>query len=231
MVRDHAMPPCRANSQVIGPVRSSGTVQVVRAWWAQLSGPVRALAVVVPGVAVQHVSQVLFPEDQQPVGEFGANGEHEPLGVGVRLGTARRNLQHGDAGVGQHGVEGDGELAGPVPDQGAESGRTLAQIQQQVPPLLGRPRPVRVGGDAQDADGARLDLQHDQHIEPPQRHRVDAEDVDREHPGGLGAQELPPAGVVAADRRRRYPDPFEDAADGRRADPMAEFEQSPWMRL
>ena len=91
--------------------------------------------------------------------------------------------------------------------------------------MLGGPRPVGVGGDAQDVHAARLDLQHEQHVEPPQRHGVDVEEVDREHPGGLGAQELPPAQVVAAGRRRRYPGPLEDPADGRRADPVAQFEQ------
>jgi hypothetical protein len=40
-------------------------------------------------------------------------------------------------------------------------------------------------------------------VEPPRRHRaVDVEEVDREHAGGLGVQELPPTGVGVADRRR-----------------------------
>ena len=43
--------------------------------------------------------------------------------------------------------------------------------------------PVRVGGDAQDVHAARLDLHDEQHVEPSQRHRVDVEEVDREHPG------------------------------------------------
>ena len=34
-----------------------------------------------------------------------------------RARTAERNLHHVDAGVGEDGVEGGGELAGPVPDQ------------------------------------------------------------------------------------------------------------------
>jgi hypothetical protein len=36
------------------------------------------------------VLEVAFAEDQQPVGELGTGGEHEPLGVGVRAGTAGR---------------------------------------------------------------------------------------------------------------------------------------------
>jgi hypothetical protein len=66
-----------------------------------------------------------------------------------------------------------------------------------------------------------LDLQGEQHVEAAQRHGLDTEEVDREHPAGLGGQELPPAGVLAAGRRRRYPGVLEDPADGRRADPVA----------
>jgi hypothetical protein len=38
--------------------------------------------------------------------------------VGSR--ASRRDLVHGDAGVGQHGVEGGGELAGPITDEEVE---------------------------------------------------------------------------------------------------------------
>ena len=43
--------------------------------------------------------------------------------------------------------------------------------------------------------------------------------------GRLGAQELPPAQVAAALRRRRDPGPLEDPADGRGGDPVAELAQ------
>ena len=47
-------------------------------------------------------------------------------------------------------------------------------------------------GHAQHVEIAVADLKHEQHIEPSQRERaVDVEEVDREHAGGLGAQELP----------------------------------------
>jgi hypothetical protein len=53
-------------------------------------------------------------------------------------------------------------------------------------------------GHAQDVQEAVTDLEREQDIEPPQRHRaVDVEEVDREHAGGLRAQELPSAGVGA----------------------------------
>ena len=57
-----------------------------------------------------------FADDQHPVRDLGPGGEHEPLRVGVRPGTAWRNLRDGDPGAGEHGVEGVGELPGPIPD-------------------------------------------------------------------------------------------------------------------
>jgi hypothetical protein len=73
---------------------------------------------------------------------------------------------------------------------------------------------------------AVADLKHEQHIEPPQRERaVDVEEVDREHAGGLGAQELPPAGVGVPQRSRRDPVALEDPPDRRGADAVAESEQ------
>jgi hypothetical protein len=91
--------------------------------------------------------------------------------------------------------------------------------------LLRRPRPVRMPGHAQDVQVAVADLECEQNVEPPQRHRaVDVEEVHGQRRGGLGMQELPPAGVGPR-RRRGYPTVVQDPADGRAADAMAEFEQ------
>ena len=79
--------------------------------------------------------------------------------------------------------------------------------------LLGGPAPVGMSGAAEHVQVAVADLEHEQHVEPPQGERTaDVEEVDREHAGGLGAKELPPAGVGVPDRRRW------DATDGRGAD-------------
>ena len=73
-------------------------------------------------------------------------------------------------------------------------------------------------GHTQDVQVAVADLEHEQHVEPPQRERaVDVEKVDREHGGGLGAQELPPTGVAAPRRRRWDPVLVEDPANRRGA--------------
>jgi hypothetical protein len=83
-----------------------------------------------------------------------------------------------------------------------------------------------VRGDAQDVQVAVADLEREQDVEPPQRDRaVDVEEVDREHAGGLGAQELPPAGVGVPYRCRWDAVALEDPPDRRGTDPVAEFEQ------
>jgi hypothetical protein len=70
-----------------------GRDRLVGSWRAKLPPAMRPVAVVVPGVHGEHVPEVPFTEDQHPVGDFGPGGEHEPLGVGVRPGTARRILR------------------------------------------------------------------------------------------------------------------------------------------
>jgi hypothetical protein len=113
-----------------------------------------------------------------------------------------------DAGAGKDRVEGGGELAGPVPDQVPEAGHLLAEVQQQVPGLLGGPASVGVGGDIEDVHIPGFHLQHEQDIEPPQRDGLDVEEVNRQRRRRLDPQELPPARVAAASRRRRYPGRF-----------------------
>jgi hypothetical protein len=82
-------------------------------WRLQVEGSVRTPAVVVTGVLAKCSAEVLFAKDQHAVGDLGAGGEHEPFRVRVRPWAARWDLAYGDAGVGQHGIEAVGELAGP----------------------------------------------------------------------------------------------------------------------
>ena len=80
-------------------------------------------------------------------------------------------------------------------------------------------------GHTQHVQVAVADLEHEQDVEPPQRHRaVDVEEVDRQHAGGLRAQELPPTGVGAPHRCRWDPVALQDPPDRRGAHAMAECE-------
>jgi hypothetical protein len=84
----------------------------LRARWTKLSGSMRPLGVVVRSVGGEHSAQVSFSEDQHPVGEFGAKGQHEAFGEAVRPRTPWRDLDHLDARVRQDGVERGRELSG-----------------------------------------------------------------------------------------------------------------------
>jgi hypothetical protein len=86
----------------------------VGARWLQLQRSVGPPPVVVTGVPVECSAEVPFTDDEHAVGDLAAYGADESLRVGVRLWAAWRDLADGDAGVGQHGVEGGGELAGSV---------------------------------------------------------------------------------------------------------------------
>jgi hypothetical protein len=87
------------------------------------------------------------------------------------------------------------------------------------------PTPVGMRGHAQDVQEAVADLECEQDVESPERHRaVDVEEADREHAGGLRVQELPPTRIGPPHRRRRYPVLSADPADRRGADAVAELE-------
>jgi hypothetical protein len=64
----------------------------LRAWWMQLQGAIRPLPVVVHRMSGEHAAQVSLPEDQHPVGELGADGQHKAFGEAVRTRTSRWDL-------------------------------------------------------------------------------------------------------------------------------------------
>jgi hypothetical protein len=68
---------------------------------------------------------VPFAEDEHVIGDLAAGGEHESFRVCVGSWASRRDLADGDSGVGQHGVEGGGELPGPITDE--DFGDTLLE--------------------------------------------------------------------------------------------------------
>jgi hypothetical protein len=99
-----------------------------------------------------------FAEDQHPVGDFGPGGEHEPFGVGVRPGLRGGIFTALMPALARTGVEGSGELAGPVADQEPELCGAVTEVHQEIPDLLCSPRPVRLCGDPEDVHASALDL-------------------------------------------------------------------------
>jgi hypothetical protein len=95
----------------------------------------------VGGVHGKHLAQVPLSEDQHPIGQFGADRQHEAFGEAVRPRTPRRDLDHLDARVRQHRVERCCELTGPIADQEPKPSGTFAEVHDEVAGLLRRPRP------------------------------------------------------------------------------------------
>jgi hypothetical protein len=67
--------------------------------------------------------------------------EHGSFGEAVRSRASRWDLHGVDPRTGQDGVERRGELTGPVADEEAECGGSVVEVRQEVPGLLGGPRP------------------------------------------------------------------------------------------
>jgi hypothetical protein len=126
--------------------------------WARFAGVVRLSIVVVANVFREHQTQVPLTEDQHMFGQFGWEGAEEPFGETVRSRTARRNPDYRDAHIGEDGVEGCGELAGPVADEDLELGEVIAEIHDEGADVLGGPSALGVGGRAQQVYGPVSDL-------------------------------------------------------------------------
>ncbi len=102
----------------------------------------------------------------------------------------------------------------------------IAEIHQEAADLLCGPRPVGVRGHAEDMHVPGVDLDHEEAVPALQGHRaVHVEEVGREHRRGLRVQEIPPGRVGAPLGRWRDLQRFEDPADRRCADPVADLEQ------
>ena len=109
----------------LGPPDGSADVGTIEAdvtdGWQLLQRAMRAVCVVVVLILGQHVSELLFVENQHPVQALSTDGADPPLGVGVGLRRTRRTTQHRDAGISEHGIEAFGELRVSIADQEPET--------------------------------------------------------------------------------------------------------------
>jgi hypothetical protein len=121
--------------------------------------------------------------------------QDEAFGEAVRSRTPRWDLHGIDAGTGQDGVEGGGELAGAVADEEPEGGDTVVEVHQCCGPVVWS-RLRRVAGRAKDVDVAAADLEGEEDVDPFLGDRaVDVEEVDGQHARGLRAQEPSPGRI------------------------------------
>ncbi len=84
---------------------------------------------------------------------------------------------------GEDAVERRGELAVPVTDQ--EPDGALAQVHEKVAGLLDGPGSGRMGGNAQDVHGPRLDLHDEEDIHTTEQHGIDLQEVAGQDAGRL----------------------------------------------
>jgi hypothetical protein len=91
----------------------------------------------------QDSAQVPRPEDEHPIGQFGAQGADPPLRVSIRTRATRRGPDNLDASTSEDLVEGIGEPTAATAQQELELPRALTEVHQKVAGGLRGPRPVR----------------------------------------------------------------------------------------
>jgi len=69
----------------------------------------------------------------------------------------------------------------------------LAEDEGEVAGLLHGPLPRWARGDPADVHPAAAMLDEHQDVQSPEEHGVHVQEIDCDNPGGVGAQELPPA--------------------------------------
>ena len=204
--------------------RQRDHVGVIIGGSSESEGAVRPVAIVMIGVFVQHGAKVPFAEDQQPVGAFRAGGADPSLGKRVRARRPRRNLQHVNAVACEDLIEAAGELRVPIPNQEPERAGPVRQIGEKITGLLGNPCAIRVGGHAEHVHEPGADLHHEEDVQPAQRDGVHGEEITSQRARGMGAQEATPT-VISTSRRRTEPRSFQESADRRTADSVAQMPQ------
>ena len=111
-----------------------------------------APGVVMGDVDVEHVVQVAFSGDEDPVGALSADEADPAPGEGVHLRGLRCGEHDLDADGGKDRVEGGTELRVPVANQASESVPGLLQITGKTAGQLNHPVPGRMLGNAERVD-------------------------------------------------------------------------------
>ena len=140
-------------------------------------------------VFFEELAELALVPDDGSVEEFVTECPDPSFGVCVCLRRAWWCSDCGDAGSGEDGVEGPGELSGAVSDQELER-MTFAEAAHQVSGGLGGPRSGRVGRDPREMSSSCGDLDDEQNVESALKRGVDTCEVGGEDCFGLGSDEL-----------------------------------------
>lgn len=151
----------------------------------------------------QHRLQLPLPQDQHPVQQLTTGGADPPFRDGVGPRRLKTCAQEPDALGADDRIEAVGELGVPITAEGPELPDVVCQVHEQVASLLRDPPSCRVGRHPQTVDPAAGDLDHQQHIQALEQHRINMEEVASHDPRGLAGQQLPPGQTRAAPDRCR----------------------------
>ena len=162
---------------------------------------VRAVPVVVTGVAAQDAFEVGFVHDQQVVQALRSHGAHEPFGEGVRIRGPIGRLEDLGTFSFEYFVEARHGLGVPVADQEPGGDLCVGEIAGDVPGLLVDPSFIGMCGHPGDPDPPAAEFDEEQHVETIEQHGVDVEEVRGHDARRLGTEELTPGGAVSPGSR------------------------------
>src|SRR5437763_126950 len=130
--------------------------------------------------------------DHQPVQTFGPDGSNEAFRGPIRLRHLNRRAEDSDALRLKYRVEAAGEFGIVIADQKSNRLRTLRQRPRDLPGLLRDPLPIWMGRAAGQIHAAGRKLDEEQHVQPLEPDRVDAEEIHSNHTVRLRTEELTP---------------------------------------
>jgi hypothetical protein len=143
-------------------------------------------------VASHDAGKMLGANDQQVVQALPTDRPNPAPSDGIGVGRTDGRAEHLGPSRAPHVVERPGELRVPVADQESPHRSLIAEADDHVPGLLRGPEAGRMVGDTGQVHPSACELDEEQHIHPPQEHRVDGEEIASDDPGGLLTQERPP---------------------------------------
>ena len=161
----------------------------------------RTVGVVGIDVDLEHVFEVAATTDEDPVEAFSADSATKRSAYVLALGASTGVRITPQAFAAGDVVEGAAELRVAIAHQEPTSPELLVYRHEQIAGLLGDPGACWPGGAAGQVHSAGVELDEEQHIEPPQEDGLDGEEIGGVKPSGLGAEKLTP-GQLAGPRCR-----------------------------
>ncbi|GAA1274489.1 hypothetical protein [Streptomyces javensis] len=153
------------------------------------------MLVVVLLVVREDVAGVGLVHDEDVIEGFASDAADDAFAVRVHTGSLRRTFDDLHLFGPKDGIGGLAVLVIAVAQQEAQGLDAYAQVGGEIPRLLHRPVPYRVGGAPGDVQSPGAVLEEHQRVQPPAEDGVDVEEVCRDDPLGLCGQELASRGA------------------------------------